>query len=613
MEADVVFMMWQKIEQLLSQVSKPSRYINQELNSIHKAWVEDHIKIILAYPDLYEIGLPNLGLQILYELLNREEDVIAERVYAPWIDLEEKMRKEKIPLFSLESRRPLCEFDVIGFSLQHELTYTNVLNMLDLAGLPLFSEDRGNNYPLVIAGGPCAFNPEPLACFFDFFVIGDGEEVVLEIVEELKNQNWPKRKVQKRKLLEALKKIPGVYVPLFYEAKYDLNGRILEISPTLKETPARIKKRLFANLNLSNLPEKPIIPFTEVVHDRCSLEIMRGCTRGCRFCQAGIIYRPVRELSLEKAKSRAAKLIDETGYEELTLVSLSTSDYSQVIPLTKYLVKREEEKKVSISLPSLRMDSFSVELAEEIQRIKKTGLTFAPEAGTQRLRDVINKCLTEDEIITAARSAFKAGWERIKLYFMIGLPTETEEDVEGILKLVQKIKEVALNEISANKKRRPYITLSVSPFVPKPQTPFQWVAQDNLSKLNEKIEFLRKKIGRFVSLRWHNLESSLIEGALARGDRRLSKVIEQAWRLGCKFDAWSEMFNFNLWIEAFQKSNLSIDFYAARERLKDEIFPWEHIDTKVRREFLWKEYEKALNGEITPDCRKDNCNDCGIC
>lgn len=606
-------MIQQEIERLLPQVSRPSRYINQEWNSIHKVWSDVKLKVVLAYPDLYDVGLPNLGLQILYELLNKDEEVLAERVYAPWIDMEEKMREKKIPLFSLESKRSLVDFDVIGFTLQHELTYTNILNMLDLAGLPVFAEERDERYPLVVGGGPCAFNPEPLASFFDFFVIGDGEEVVLEVVEKLKQKEWVRRRSLKKDLLTELQMTPGIYVPMFYEVKYHSSGSISGIRPIIKEAPGKVRKRLFSNLDMLDLPEKPLVPFTEVVHDRCSLEIMRGCTRGCRFCQAGIIYRPAREISLEKAKKRAGELIDQTGYEEISLVSLSSSDFSPIFPLVKYLVKREKEKGVSVSLPSLRMDSFSVKLAQKIGEIKKTGLTFAPEAGTQRLRDVINKCLTEKEILETVQNAFMAGWEKIKLYFMVGLPTEAEEDVKSVIKLARKITGVALDEISPAKKRKLNITLSVSAFVPKPHTPFQWAAQNNLLEFEGKIKLLKESRSKFINLKWHNLKSSLLEGALARGDRRLSKVIEKAWRLGSRFDAWSEHFNFDIWLKAFQENNLSIDFYTTRERLENEIFPWGHIDSGIKKEFLWKEYQKALKGEVTLDCRKGICTGCGVC
>jgi len=534
-----------KIEKVLPFVQRPSRYINREWNAVHKDPRKVAVKVALAYPDLYEVGLSNLGLQILYEILNEREDVLAERVYAPWVDMEREMRQANIPLFSLESQVPVCSFDIFGFSLQYELTYTNILNMLDLAQIPLRAVDRGEEYPLVIGGGPCAFNPEPLAPFFDLFVIGEGEEVILELVEEYMKVQSPKSKVQgpkdegKENLLKALAQISGVYVPSFYQVEYHSSGQIKKIYPITLHIPPKVTRRVMNDLNKARMPKQPIVPFVDVAHNRGSVEIMRGCTRGCRFCQAGIIYRPVRERECELLAENIKGLIEATGYEEISLASLSSADYSSISQILKSLAEVQDEKKVAISLPSLRVDTFSVNLAREIQKVKKTGLTFAPEAGSQRLRDLINKCTTDENLFQTVEAAFREGWRRLKLYFMIGLPAETREDLQAIVNLAQKVVEIGLAIIPKRERRRLEIIVNVSSFVPKAHTPFQWLSQNTMKELLEKQDFLKKNLkGRYLSLRWHDVNQSLLEGALARGDRRLSEVIERAWQSGARFDAW---------------------------------------------------------------------------
>ncbi len=601
-----------KLEEILPHVKKPAQYINQEWNSVHKSHRGAAVKIALAYPDLYEIGMPNLGLQILYDIANKEEDLVAERVYAPWVDLEKKLRQHKIPLFSWESKTPLSDFDIVGFSLQYEMTFTNILTMLDLANIPLYAEDREEDQPIIIGGGPITYNPEPVAAFFDLFAIGEGEELILELLNTYKD--WKFSGGDKKKLLEELAKIRGIYVPSFYLIEYDLSGKIKKIEPKSDKYPSKIERRVLDDLNHAEVPLKPLVPISEVVHDRLSVEIMRGCTRGCRFCQAGMIYRPVRERTPDMLSTAIDSQLQNTGYGEVSLSSLSSSDYDEIAALLNRLARKYAQKGISISLPSLRMDSFSVDLANEIAKVKKTGLTFAPEAGTQRLRNVINKDITDEDIEATIRDALFSGWRQLKLYFMIGLPTETEEDLQGIVDLARRILDLGLSIIPGSERRKFNVTFSVSCFTPKPCVPFQWVAQDELVQLEKKQEFLRRNLRmRYTKLKWHDAKLSLLEGALARGDRRLAKVIEIAWRKGCKFDAWTESFQFDLWKEAFDNCGLSLDFFANRERSYEEVFPWIHISCSVSKNFLWSEYQKALKGERTPDCRRSDCTECGVC
>lgn len=583
-------------------ISKPSRYTGNELNIIKKACNNVSMPIIrvaLAFPDIYDVGMSHLGLKILYHILNSRDDVWAERVYAPWIDMEEDMRKERILLSSLESSTPLKDFDIIGFSLQYEMSYTSVLNMLDLAQIPLLSKDR-ENHPLVMAGGPCVFNPEPIADFVDFFVIGDGEEIVLEIIDCYKaNKN-----LNRRELLEKMSEIEGIYVPSLVSLKELSNGTIVVSDGT------RVKKRVLCDLNEAQYPVDYIVPFMKPIHDRAVVEIMRGCSRGCRFCQAGMIYRPVRERSSEVIKNLADEVIKKTGYEELSLSSLSTCDHSSIYAIVTELVESlGKEKHVAISLPSLRTDAFSLELAEKLESIGKTGLTFAPEVATERLKNVINKDISKEQVLSTVESAFSTGWDTLKLYFMIGLPTETEDDVTEIATLMKEVLNVARK---AN--NRANLSVSVSSFVPKAHTPFQWERQLSIEEIQDRQRLLMNKIGRNsrIDISFHSPQVSFLEGVFARGDRKLNKVLLEAHKSGCKLDGWSELFDFNKWMHAFARCEIDPSSYH-RERAFDEILSWDHIDTRITKDFLIKERNRAYNGEMTPDCRTGECSDCGIC
>ncbi len=604
--------LYPEIENILPSIEKPVRYINSEWNTKRKPVQPDDIVFALAYPDVYEIGMSNLALCILYEILNEQDGVIAERVFSPWVDMEERMREEDIPLFTLESYSPVNECDIFGFTLQCEMTYTNILNMLDLAKIPLLAKDRRDDNPLIIGGGPCVFNPEPLAPFFDLFALGDGENLIQEVADEFKKLK--KKGAKKREILKSLAKIQGIYVPSLYKIDHYPSGIIKTINRISNEVPKTVKKRLIGDLDMAKFPVYPIVPFARVIHDRCSLEIMRGCTRGCRFCQAGMIYRPARERSINKLKNLSQNILKNTGYEEISLVSLSSSDYSEIETLVSDLINRYGGDGVAVSLPSLRMDAFSINLAEQIQRVRRTGLTFAPEAGTQRLRDVINKNLTEEDILSTAKLAFQNGWRRLKFYFMVGLPTETREDLQGIVELVNKVVSLGLDIIPPKERCRLKINISIASFVPKAHTPFQWVEQNTLNQLLKKQAFLKKHLrGRHISLSWHEAKLSIIEGVVARGDRRLAGVIKKAWELGCKFDAWREHFDFSKWEKALKEEGLSIDFYTYRERSLDENLPWEHISVGVTKAYFQSEYEKALRQERTDDCRFSSCNKCGVC
>jgi len=606
-------MLKDKVYRILPEVEKPARYTDGEWNSVHKKWEEARVRMVFAYPDTYEIGMSHLGLQILYGLVNSRGDFLMERVFAPWVDMEEKMRRHGIPLFSLESYRPVGEFDVVGFTLQYELNFTNVLNMLDLAGIPLHSADRGGDYPLVIAGGPCAFNPEPLAPFIDFFLIGDGEEILPEILELLKDHKAAHNgKIDRAEFLAQVVGITGVYVPAYYHFKYNRDGTVRE-KEVKSPAPERVLKRVVKELDAVYFPTRPVVPSTEVVHDRMMIEVARGCTRGCRFCQAGVIYRPVRERGCELLLKQAEELADKTGHGEISLVSLNTADYPFINRLVGELASRLADRKISVSLPSLRVDRFSVDLAREIQRVRKSTLTFAPEAGTQRLRDVINKGVTEEDLMDAASAAFEAGWERIKLYFMIGLPTETHEDLDGIADLSCKVLNLG-RKIKAEKKSRVKVTVSVSSFVPKPHTPFQWAAQDTVEVLREKQEYLKKRLrAKGIIFNWHDVRQSFLEAAISKGNRDLGRVLETAWSKGCRFDGWAECFNFEAWKASLEEHGYDPSGYVNKPQDINAVLPWDHIDTGISKKHLIREYERALEGILSPDCRFGRCSRCGIC
>lgn len=604
------------LKALLARVSRPARYIGGEWNSIKKDWNRVRVRMAFAFPDVYEVGMSHLGMQILYGLVNQHEDYLMERVFAPWPDFEEELRARRIPLFSLESRHPLSEFDLVGFTLQYEMSYTNLLNMLHLGGIPLHSRLRGDNQPLVIAGGPGSLNPEPLADFIDAFVLGEGEEVLPEILAVIERHKGGRPGLgDRQELLRKLAGIEGVYIPSFYRIEYHPDGRVKAVNPLYSWVPARVRRRLIKNLDRSYFPRRPVVPYLETVHDRIMLEVFRGCQRGCRFCQAGMIYRPTRERSLATLLEQAASLVGSTGYDEISLTSLSTGDYSAVKPLIKSLIENFREQGVSLSLPSLRIDTFSVGLAEEVQKGRKTGLTFAPEAGTQRLRDVINKGVSENDLLEAAEAAFQAGWSSLKLYFMIGLPTEQDEDLDGIASLVLKVAQLGSQaQQSGRLRKRPEVVVSVSNFVPKAHTPFQWEGQTPVKELRRRQEYLRQRLrDRRVKYNWHDPEMSFWEAVLARGDRLQGRMLELAWKKGCRFDGWSEYFNPQRWREAAAEAGLNPEYYASRCFDYEELLPWDHLESGVSRSFLISEHRLAREGRFTEDCRFGRCTACGVC
>jgi radical SAM family uncharacterized protein len=597
---------WELIQSHLSKVTKPGRYIGAEYNMQIKDWESCGLKVALAFPDLYEIGMSHLGLRILYELINSQPEMLAERVFAVWPDFQQLLKALGQPLYSLESKHSLRQFDLLGFSLQYEMSYTNVLSMLDLAGIPVMAAERGETDPLIVGGGPCVFNPEPVADFFDFFLIGEAEEglvPVLRAVQESKAAG-----LSKGAILRTVEQYPGIYVPSHFEVVYRTDGRIAEVTPTTGAAPVRAVVRELEN---ACFPEKWLVPAVDIVHDRVVYEIQRGCTKGCRFCQAGMIYRPVREKSQPKIMESLRRLVGDTGYEELSLTSLSSADYSRIEALISEACGCFTPQQVNVSLPSLRVDSFSVDLAGKFQSNRKGSLTFAPEAGTERLRRVINKGVTEADLLTAAAAAFKAGWQRLKLYFMIGLPTETEEDVAGIVRLAKEVGRIGREYYPRSGALR--VSVSVSTFVPKAHTPFQWRPQITVAEMMEKQQYLQSNLrGRYLELNWHDPQTSRLEGILARGDRRLGRLIKTVWEGGAQFDSWSDHFQYGLWLETFARLGLDPDFYT-RSRDYSEILPWSHIQSGVTPEFLRNEDAKAERALATADCRNQNCGSCGVC
>ncbi|MCI9594473.1 MAG: TIGR03960 family B12-binding radical SAM protein [Lachnospiraceae bacterium] len=601
-------------DEILLSIQQPARYIGGEVNMIVKDPSQVDIRFAMCFPDVYDIGMSHLGIQILYDMFNRRKDTYCERVYSPWVDLDKVMREKNIPLFALESQEPIKNFDFLGITLQYEMCYTNVLQILDLSRIPLHAADRGEDDPLVIGGGPCAYNPEPLADFFDLFYIGEGETAYDRLLD-LYREHKQKGKGRKA-FLEQAASVPGIYVPSLYNVEYHEDGTIKAFVSNTPFAPVKVTKELVMDLDHVSYLEKPLVPYIKVAQDRVVLEIMRGCIRGCRFCQAGNVYRPLRERGLDYLKEHAKKMLISTGHEEISLSSLSSSDYTHLEDLVSFLMEEFQGKGVNISLPSLRIDAFSLDVMRQIQDVKKSSLTFAPEAGSQRLRDVINKGLTEEDILHGAAQAFHGGWNRVKLYFMLGLPTETVEDMEGIALLSEKVAETYYDEIPKEQRHgKVQVVASSSFFVPKPFTPFQWARMCTKDEFIERANIVRRKfreMKNFKSLKynWHEAELTVLEGVLARGDRRVGAVIEEAYRQGALFDSWSEYFQNEIWMNAFADCGVSIDFYTTRERKLDEIFPWDFIDAGVSKEFLVREWQKAMQEEVTPNCRQ-KCSGCG--
>jgi len=601
-------------DEILMKVEKPARYIGNEVNSVMKDPGKVDVRFAMCFPDVYEIGMSHLGIQIIYDMLNQFEDVWCERVYSPWVDLDAIMRKEQIPLFALESQQPIKQFDFLGITLQYEMCYTNILQVLDLSGIPLLAKDRTEDDPIVISGGPCTYNPEPICDFFDLFYIGEGEtqyRVLIDLYKDAKEKN-----LGRAWFLEKAAKIPGIYVPSLYEVTYKEDGTIKERKTLTVDAPEMIMKEMVTDVSNTYYPMKPVVPFIKVTQDRVVLEIQRGCIRGCRFCQAGQLYRPVRERNLEFLKKYAVAMLENTGHEEISLSSLSSSDYSQLPELIDFLIEECSRRKINISLPSLRIDAFSLDVMNKVQDVKKSSLTFAPEAGSQRLRNVINKGLTEEVILNGAKLAFEGGWTRVKLYFMLGLPFETEEDIRGIGELSNKIAATFFETVPKEKRNgKVQIVASTSFFIPKPFTPFQWAPQCRKEEFLDKAYLTRKSITeqlnqKSIKYNWHEADVSVLEGIMARGDRKINQVILKAYKMGCMYDAWSEYYKNDVWMQAFEECSVDPDFYTVRERSEDETFPWDFIDCGVTKSFLLREWHRAKEETVTPNCRMQ-CQGCG--